>query len=562
MGITRRFGPLTWQHRTVDLIAFPPMTTRRRFALLLGTMLGGFIVSALALRYSVETEKARNLSYDRQTRAKLLSFWVDTANRDLPGVTADWSESEAFGGALRAVELGSDPSGIRTAMGQASIAFLWSVRPDGTLAIRVGADRNVEAESPPLTSPDLRQLLSETPSPRFFSIVAGELYEICARRLKSGEASNWILVARHWSPEHLRKLSYLADGRVELHQPDALTLTEPAKGRVVLLRPLNDWQGKSIRVLRIECDTTEIEALFGSTWSQILIYLVFGISILIAISVALHSWVLQPLRLIQESLASENGTVVHGLSAREDEFGRVAKLVISAFKQQTALRSEIVERKRLQESLIASEAALKQSLDDRARLGRDLHDGVIQSLYAAGMGLTGVRAQLKSDQTEAASQLELTRGTLNETIRDVRNFIIGLEPEGSKDQLFSQAVESLIKSMRGMGRFDSTVTIDNSLAANLSLTQRANALQIAKEALSNALRHGKADHVRVTLQPNASGVLFEIADNGCGFDATLSEPHGKGLANFEQRARELGAELRVISDPGQGTRVELSFSLP
>jgi len=93
----------------------------------------------------------------------------------------------------------------------------------------------------------------------------------------------------------------------------------------------------------------------------------------------------------------------------------------------------------------------------------------------------------------------------------------------------------------------------------LSLAQRVHALQIAREAVSNALRHGAANRIGVSLQTRHGLAEFEVTDDGRGFDAGASAP-GMGLANFVARARELGAELAVTSEPGRGTRVQLIFN--
>ena len=87
------------------------------------------------------------------------------------------------------------------------------------------------------------------------------------------------------------------------------------------------------------------------------------------------------------------------------------------------------------------------------------------------------------------------------------------------------------------------------------------ALQIAREALSNALRHGAANTIHIIVQARGPSVEFEVSDDGAGFDPAASTGPGKGLANFAQRAQELGAELTVQSSPGGGARDNLIFSL-
>jgi signal transduction histidine kinase len=261
------------------------------------------------------------------------------------------------------------------------------------------------------------------------------------------------------------------------------------------------------------------------------------------------------------SLQQNDPAPAERVAGQRDEFGQLARLVVDSFAQRAALEREIVERRRTLEALEKSEAAVRANLEERARLGRDLHDGVIQTLYAAGMGLASVRTLLDAKQTEAAVRLEQTRAALNETIHDVRNFIIGLEPESLKLQTFSQAVAALLEVMRGHGDFEAVVAIDDALANRLTLTQRVNALQMAREAVSNALRHGAATRVEVALRPEGEFAAFEVRDNGSGFDSQAPWPrHGRGLASFAERARELGGTFKVESARGEGTCVRLVFS--
>jgi signal transduction histidine kinase len=191
-----------------------------------------------------------------------------------------------------------------------------------------------------------------------------------------------------------------------------------------------------------------------------------------------------------------------------------------------------------------------------------LHDGVIQSLYAAGMGLASIKMTLSPEQTEIISRLEQTRAILNETIHDLRNFITGLEPEALKQKTFGQAVTALLATMQAVRPLKAKVDINDQLASRLSLVQRVHALQVIREAVSNALRHGDASTVSVALRENAGAAEFEISDDGCGFDPLTATSLGFGMSNLFERARDLDGELVFDSALGKGTRVKLIFDFP
>lgn len=537
------------------------MTIKFRFTLLLGMLLGTFLLALVLVRNFEQSGRASLLAADRQARATLLNHWIDAANRELPNFAADLAQSEELTALLATSDQTATRTLIAASLTKVNAAALWIVSGDSVTKVRAFPQKDAPAPPLPLEPGEFTALVTETASPRFFAEASGVLLEICVRRLRAAGSYDWLVVARRWDDAHLRTLSSLTESVVTLRNPREATHLPPPESKLVLVRTLNDWRGRAIRVLRIDCDLPDANSSLGSSMTQAHWFIAFGLLVLAAMALALNSWVLRPLRTIRESLAADDGADVMHLSKEPTELGGIARLVLTSLAQKGALRAEVEVRKRAQEALATSEAELRQNVEDRARLGRDLHDGVIQSLYAAGMGLAGIRAQLRPDQTEAAARLEQTRAALNETIHDVRNSIVGLEPEALKSQTFSQAVSALLASMQSMRAFRSSVRLNDELAARLSLSQRVHALQIAREAVSNALRHGEASLIEVTLRQHDDVADFEVADDGRGFDATSQGIQGRGLANFSQRARELGAELDVHSQPGRGTRVRVTFSL-
>lgn len=534
------------------------MSIKLRFTLLLGFLLAGFLGAMGWLRHLEKAEKAQLIANDRDMRARLLAHWLDTAGRVLPQFTLETAQSEDFAKLLAQPDNAAAQKTIQQALASFGGRSLWILRADGSVRLHVGLG-DVAPEFP-LAPGEAVALLAETPSPRFFAETPAETLEICLRRM-AGAAGEAVAVARTWDDAQLRALSELTEAKVTLHGPAELAQPPVTDARVVLQRPLADWQGRPVRVLRLENAAAEVESAIETDWWEAQVFFVFGLMVIVALSLALNAWVLRPLGQIASSLARDDPQPARAVAMEAHELGRVAQLVLTSFAQRETLQREIDERARAQAALERSEAELRRNLEERARLGRDLHDGVIQSLYAAGMGLAGIRALLHADQTEAAARLEQTRGALNETIHDVRNFIIGLEPEALRLQTFSQAVNALCEAMRGMGTFRATVDVDEAVASRLTLSQRVHALQIAREAVSNALRHGAASHVHILLRLADEFAEFEVRDNGRGFDASAPSPHGKGLGNFAERARELGAELTVQSEPGQGACVKLIFSL-
>jgi signal transduction histidine kinase len=242
-------------------------------------------------------------------------------------------------------------------------------------------------------------------------------------------------------------------------------------------------------------------------------------------------------------------------AAARAEVSTLAKLAESSVAQGAELSRERDVRRRAEEDARLKQQLLAQSLDEKIRLGRDLHDGIIQSLYAAGLALESVRALVKEDPDEAERRLEQTRASLNGAIRDVRTYIVGLAPENLRRAGFAQALTGLLGELRAGRAAEFDMQIDDAAAASLTPEQSIEALQIAREAVSNALRHGGATRITLRMHRTDQELCLLVQDNGAGFDATQERPGGFGLGNMRARAEQLGADLRITSQPGQGTRV-------
>jgi signal transduction histidine kinase len=239
----------------------------------------------------------------------------------------------------------------------------------------------------------------------------------------------------------------------------------------------------------------------------------------------------------------------------------LSRLAQTSAEQGTALILERDERRRAEADSQFKQTLLGQARDEKVQLGRDLHDGIIQSLYAAGLTLESARELVHRDPAEAGRRLASTLAALNTVIRDVRDYIHGLAPERLQRASFGRALQVLTEGL-GAGReakFD--IQIDDEAAGLLDAGQITDALQIAHEAISNGLRHGRATIITLRLRRGEREVCLLVQDNGAGFDPAARDPAGHGVNNMQARATRLGAELRVTSSPGTGTRVVVNIPI-
>ena len=199
-------------------------------------------------------------------------------------------------------------------------------------------------------------------------------------------------------------------------------------------------------------------------------------------------------------------------------------------------------------------------VQERDRIGRDLHDGIIQSLYAVSLSLEDVPEMMVSSQDEAEARVEAAIDSLQVAIRELRNFIYGLRPETFDGADVAAGLVALAEQFRYNTLIDIDVQVEADAGLALSREHGAELLHLARESLSNAARHARPRHLAVTFRRDGDGATLIVADDGVGFDPSQPVAAGHhGLGNMRQRAQSIGATLRVESTPGEGTRIIVSL---
>lgn len=213
-----------------------------------------------------------------------------------------------------------------------------------------------------------------------------------------------------------------------------------------------------------------------------------------------------------------------------------------------------VENARLYEETALAQKDLSrlEVLEERERIAKELHDGVIQALFAVGMGLQGAAAMAMD--RDLAMRLENAVEDIDRAIRDLRNYIFGLRPGILADRQLDQALRELCAEFEGKSGVVTATDIDDRVAAELA-SVAADIIQMTREALSNVGRHAQATTCRVSLRRASDGrAQLEIDDDGTGFDVGSSSS-GMGLENLRSRASAMGGKLSIVSVAGEGTTV-------
>lgn len=279
-----------------------------------------------------------------------------------------------------------------------------------------------------------------------------------------------------------------------------------------------------------------------------------------ALPLALTGLVLTGALLVSLALRSGFlGALKAPVDAARAEIGALTNLAKTSVAQGEALTHERHSRQRAEEDARLQQQLLMQSLEQKIRLGHDLHDGVIQSLYAAGLTIESARSLAQTNPSECDRRLAQCLLSLNATIRDVRAYISGLSPELLRSAGFDQAVNVLATELSAGRNVQIEIKFDADAVALLAPEQTLEALQVVREAMSNALRHGGATALTLALHKDERQLCLLVQDNGHGFDAVARTGAGHGLANMEARANRLGATVKVVSTPDIGTRVLLTL---
>jgi two-component system, NarL family, sensor histidine kinase DevS len=223
--------------------------------------------------------------------------------------------------------------------------------------------------------------------------------------------------------------------------------------------------------------------------------------------------------------------------------------VVGSFAAQAGVALELAGRR--------DDAELLSLYEDRDRIARDLHDLVIQRLYATGMSLEGTMPMIT--RPEVASRITHAVDAMDETIKDIRATIFALQARGGPAGPDLRAdIFALVEEMTPMLGFDPSLRLGAGLGGEIRPEVAEQALATLREALSNAARHADASQLEVTVNVDDDGILsVQVTDDGIGIPA---EGRRSGLRNMAGRAEKLGGELRLgpadPDAPKPGTRLE------
>ncbi|MCC7104731.1 MAG: GAF domain-containing sensor histidine kinase [Chloroflexi bacterium] len=200
-------------------------------------------------------------------------------------------------------------------------------------------------------------------------------------------------------------------------------------------------------------------------------------------------------------------------------------------------------------------------VEERDRISRDLHDGIIQEIYAVGLSLEHALYVMDENPGEARNRVKQATAGLAEVMHNVRRFIMALQPESVADKSLGEALETLAQTIGAQGGVEIHCAID--ALPDLPEQAKTHLIHAVREALTNAVKHANADRIVLRAGTLGDEVAIAVSDNGQGFDPKQARPRAQhGLRNLQSRAHAAGGKLTTTSVPGEGTTVRLSVPIP
>lgn len=234
---------------------------------------------------------------------------------------------------------------------------------------------------------------------------------------------------------------------------------------------------------------------------------------------------------------------------------RIARL---SAERGEALEQEQGARLRAEEDLQLSRSLLDHSLEERVRLGRELHDNICQTLYAVTLTLESVRRTVAAPSVPA-QRLDQCMTELRRLNQQVRTYLRDLEPATVQSEPLTVALRGLLATTSAGAVLNVEERLDEEALRLVPARHAADVVSIVREAISNSIRHGHARHLSIRAAHDGGEVALAIADDGIGFTPPPADSGGRGLGNMQARAAALGGRLQIESHTGRGTRVILSI---
>jgi PAS domain S-box-containing protein len=221
---------------------------------------------------------------------------------------------------------------------------------------------------------------------------------------------------------------------------------------------------------------------------------------------------------------------------------------------------DITDRRQAEAVLQQREHALRVAIEERGRISQDLHDGILQSLFAVGLTLEASKSMMSPTVRKTSGPpLNQAIDQLNDVMREIRHFIAGLDSDLLQGKDLSMALQHMLALLTQNQAMRVRLAVEDRAAKAVSAEQSLHLFLVIQEAVSNCIQHGRAQEAQVSLKMLKQGVRLSIRDNGRGFNPAAAKRAGHGLTNMAARAQKIGGRFTIVSKVNEGTRVVLDL---
>ncbi|REE87516.1 two-component system, NarL family, sensor histidine kinase LiaS [Paenibacillus taihuensis] len=194
-------------------------------------------------------------------------------------------------------------------------------------------------------------------------------------------------------------------------------------------------------------------------------------------------------------------------------------------------------------------------IEERQRLARELHDAVSQQLFAISMTATAVSRTMEKDWERAKRQVQLIEEMASVAQSEMRALLLHLRPVHLDGKNLGMALRGLVDELKQ--KVPMIITLEADPTIKLATEAEDHLFRIAQEALSNSLRHSKAEHLNIFLQQAGAHVRLTLQDDGLGFNLEEKKQTSYGLLTMEERVNVLGGSMKLITSPGNGVLIDI-----
>lgn len=424
---------------------------------------------------------------------------------------------------------------------------VWITTPD----LKAIHSADAEYRSRPLpfqSSAELDALLADNYEFSFFIFFDGELWEIHGAAIQDPNfwrnetpVVGYAFMGNRWDRDHLTSLGSLTETRLEIHPAatnhDASSDENPVFSELSFDHPIPGIDGKKLAVIRSTFSAPAIEKFDSKMHENLLWWAIIFVIILTLVGGILGFTIVQPLGRIIRSLDTRDPIHLSDLLVAKSDFGEIARLISSQFRRGRMLQDEIRRRSTIPDTSISDHRTNEAF---RLRLASNLHDGPMQSLYAARLKLGAMQPAITRHGGASKEEIESIRNMLEECSKDLRNLLLDIEPEELRDQGLDSTLPRFEKHLQTLAKEAATFKVSPRSFEGCSRETQIHLLYLIRELVSNVGRHAHPRYITFEIERQPDELTLIVENDGVN---TSRQPApGNGLINVGQRVAGLGGD--------------------